>query len=388
MKIDSSNIKKIRILFFKMKSKEDFLVLINLAKFYIYADNAVQFQMNQLNYYAFKNANKNNYHTFIIKKKSGLERIIHAPVQGLKILQGSLSFILQCVFSPNECVMGFVRDKSIVHNAAMHVGSNYVYNIDLKDFFISIDQARFWKCLHLWPFGLKGEKQILANMIASICCATLEVERKNQINGEWEKVTKNVLPQGAPTSPVISNIVCRKLDYLLSALAIDYGLKYSRYADDITFSSDHNVYQNHSIFLKNLNEIIVTQGFWIQESKTRLQKNGSRKEVTGLVINEKVNVKQRYIKELRKWLYYWERYGYIKASNFFSKSYTIQQTDVKNKPPNMNYAIKGKLDYLKMVKGSNNNLYLKLKNRYLKLVNKNNPSIDKELNNPFTIVEE
>jgi hypothetical protein len=79
----------------------------------------------------------------------------------------------------------------------------------------------------------------------------MQVDRKNAV-GEWEKVTRNVLPQGAPTSPVLTNIVCQKLDFLLTGVAKRFGLKYSRYADDITFSSMHNVYQPDSDFLKEL----------------------------------------------------------------------------------------------------------------------------------------
>jgi hypothetical protein len=205
----------------------------------------------------------------------------------------------------------------------------------------------------------------IANIIASLCCTEMEVERKSE-TGEWEKVKRNVLPQGAPTSPVITNIICQKLDYLLTGVAKRFGLKYSRYADDITFSSMHNVYQSGSEFLKELHRIIAEQNFQIKESKTRLQKDGYRKEVTGLLVNEKANVQQRYIKQLRMWLYYWERYGYERASEFFLKQYIADKGHVKiGKPePDMANVIAGKLNYLKMVKGADNELFLKLKDRF------------------------
>jgi hypothetical protein len=203
----------------------------------------------------------------------------------------------------------------------------------------------------------------LANLMACLCCTEMEVERKNQ-NGEWEKVKRNVLPQGAPTSPVITNIVCQRLDHLLTGVAKRFGLKYSRYADDITFSSMHNVYQAESDFLKELHRLIAEQGFHIKESKTRLQKDGYRKEVTGLLVNDKVNVQQRYIKQLRMWLYYWESYGYEKASGFFIQQYFFDKGHVKNGKPDMANVIAGKLDFLKMVKGGDNELYLKLKGRF------------------------
>jgi hypothetical protein len=217
----------------------------------------------------------------------------------------------------------------------------------------------------------------IANIIASLCCTEMEVERKNKL-GEWEKVKRNVLPQGAPTSPVITNLVCQRLDFLLSGVAKRFGLKYSRYADDITFSSMHNVYQPDSDFLTELHRIIAEQNFHIKESKTRLQKDGFRKEVTGLLVNEKANVQQRYIKQLRMWLYYWERYGFERASGFFEQQYIRDKGHVKNSKPDMTNVIEGKLNYLKMVRGEDY-IYLKLTKRFSNLIDysiKENSRID------------
>jgi len=456
MKLEQVHIDQIRTAFEKMQSKEDLLHVLNQAKPLVYGDKAVPFELKQLTWYANPKLGSKRYAEFKIKKKSGTERCIHAPVAGLKSLQKTLSFVLQCVYEPHNAAMGFVRGRSIVDNAKLHVASKYVYNIDLKDFFPSVDQARVWKCLQLKPFNLnkasstgqqymkwadfkeeylkteepvtflKGKGRMfantpygtlyvasnfdlekdkyvllggsslktkdgkslegtlwlvnkipetsrldIANIIASLCCTEMEVERKNEA-GEWEKVKRNVLPQGAPTSPVITNIVCQRLDYLLSAVANRFGLNYSRYADDITFSSMHNVFQLESEFLKELHRIISDQNFHIKESKTRLQKDGYRKEVTGLLVNEKANVQQRYIKQLRMWLYYWERYGYARAYDFFLQKYISEKGHVKKGKPDMVNVIGGKLDYLKMVKGADNELYLKLKGRFdaLTIVNK------------------
>ncbi len=365
MKPEQAHIDQIRAAFEKMESREDLLHVLNVAKPMVYGDKAVPFQLKQLTWYANPKLGRKRYTEFKVKKKSGAERSIHSPVAGLKSIQKTLSFVLQCVYEPHNAAMGFVRDKSIVDNAKLHVGNMYVYNIDLKDFFPSVDQARVWKCFQLTPFNL-ARSGVLANIIASLCCTEMEVERKSE-TGEWEKVKRNVLPQGAPTSPVITNIVCQKLDYLLSGVAKRFGLKYSRYADDITFSSMHNVYQPESKFLKELRRIIAEQNFHIKESKTRLQKDGYRKEVTGLLVNEKANVQQRYIKQLRMWLYYWERYGYERAYTYFLVQYVSDKVKVKKGKPDMASVISGKLDYLKMVKGADNELYLKLKGRFKNL---------------------
>ncbi len=368
MKLEQPHIDQIRTAFEKMQSKEDLLHVLNEAKPLVYGDKAVPFELKQLTWYANPKLGRKRYSEFKINKKSGAERIINAPVKGLKSLQKTLSFVLQCIYEPHHAAMGFVRDRSIVENARLHVGSMYVYNIDLKDFFPSVDQARVWKCLQLKPFNLN--KISIANIISSLCCTEMEVERKTE-TGEWEKVKRNVLPQGAPTSPVITNIVCQKLDYLLSGVAKRFGLKYSRYADDITFSSMHNVYQTESDFLKELHRIIAEQNFHIKESKTRLQKDGYRKEVTGLLVNEKVNVQQRYIKQLRMWLYYWERYGYERAYSYFLTQYISEKGHIKKGKPDMANVIAGKLDYLKMVNGADTELYLKLKSRFDKRITTN-----------------
>ncbi len=488
MKPEQSQIDLIRTAFEKMQTKEQLLHLLNEAKPMVYGKNVVPYELKQLTWHANSKLGGKRYIEFIIKKKSGADRTINAPIKGLKSIQKTLSFIIQCVFEPHNAATGFVRNKSIVDNARLHKGSKYVYNIDLKDFFPSIDQARVWKCLQLKPFNLTEEfnfknedendnfiskilfqgrsivranpfpktreekilnyfiienkikngfynlaldngskliyriqdsdlvifksqsdldyilkiaesksklnsntieqnfdqiieglimdnhlpykqtnRKTIANIISSLCCTEMEVERKNE-SGDWVKVKRNVLPQGAPTSPVITNIICQRLDHILTGVAKRFGLKYSRYADDITFSSMHNVYQPESDFIIELHRIIAEQGFHINQSKTRLQKQGFRQEVTGLVVNDKVNVQKRYIKQLRMWLYYWERYGEKRAYRFFLQQYIADKGHVKNGKPDMANVISGKLDYLKMVKEADNELYLKLKSRFEKLI--------------------
>ena len=175
---------------------------------------------------------------------------------------------------------------------------------------------------------------------------------------------KNVLPQGAPTSPVLTNVVCQRLDYLFTAVAKRFGLKYSRYADDITFSSLHNVFQDKSPFLNEVQRIITNQGFTLKDSKTRLQVDGMRKSVTGLVVNEKVNVPKSYVKQIRMWLYYWERYGYKKAETIFTSNYLKDKGHTKEAAPSLLNVLDGKLNYLKMVKESDDSTYQKLKERF------------------------
>jgi retron-type reverse transcriptase len=448
MKIEKEHIKYIQDEFATMQSRKDFLDLLNYAKPLIYGDNYIPFELKQITYYANPKRSQKAYKEFQIKKKSGGVRTIYAPENGLKTIQKTIALILQCVFEPHEAAKGFVMGKSIVDNAKEHIGQNYVYNLDLKDFFPSIDQARVWACLKLAPFNLFDQKtskefdfkkletgirrfttefdeeifyqlkggtfllvndkkgnykayqkrlkkldkdvfkdaakyittdanlkelekltvhrEKLANMIASLSCTKMQVERKDK-NGSWVKVIRNVLPQGAPTSPVFSNIICQRLDKKLSGVAKRFHLNYTRYADDITFSSMHNVYQENGKFLKELTKVIKGQNFDIKESKTRLQKTGYRQEVTGLIVNDKVNVRKRYVKQVRMWLYYWEKYGYNKAESIFLKDYFIDKGHVKNAKPNFGNVLLGKLEYLKMVKGFENTTCMSLNKRFDRL---------------------
>ena len=167
MKIEQLHIDQIRTAFENMQSKEDLLQLMNEVKPMIYGDKTVLFQLKQLTWYSNPKLATKRYTSFTIKKKSGAERTIHAPVKGLKAIQKTLSFILQCVYEPHKAATGFVRDKSIVDNAKEHIGSKYVYNIDLKDFFPSIDQARVWKCLQLQPFNLNNQDTEIEEKVIS-----------------------------------------------------------------------------------------------------------------------------------------------------------------------------------------------------------------------------
>ncbi len=398
---------QVQTAFDTMQSKSDFLVLLNIAKQIMYGNKTVPFSEKQLNYFITKDSRvlkskvdfqidlagaetiikenvvvekkntnrKDCYVPFIIKKKSGQDRTIHAPVKGLKEFQKALNIILKCIHEPHTAATGFVTGKSIVDNAIKHIGQTYVYNIDLKDFFPSVDRSRIWGRLLVEPFNLGTtiERKNIANFIATLCCTPMEVERFKE--GQWISVTTSVLPQGAPTSPTLTNIICEKLDKRLSGVAKRFGLNYSRYADDITFSSKHNTYEvsplkvekifaSGSTFDCEVRKIITEQNFHIKESKVRLQKRGYRQEVTGLVVNDKINVTRRYVKQLRQWLYLWERYGYDKAYTIFLNIYLADKGHVKSEKPNMAMVIEGKLLYLKMVKGADDGTYLKLKERF------------------------
>lgn len=337
----------------KMKNIKDLRLLLNKVKRDALGDKSHPFHLKQITYYCNpKRENVVRYTNFSIPKKSGGERIISAPVAGLKSILYSLNTILQSIYEPSKYAMGFVAGRSVVDNARAHLGQNYVYNIDLQDFFPSIDKSRIWKRLTLPPFSFASE---LADVIAGLC--TMRIEDGENI--------RYVLPQGAPTSPILTNIICEKLDRKLGGLAKRFGLHYTRYADDITFSSMHYVYSADGEFIGELGRIIADNNFAINDKKTRLQKLGQCQEVTGLILSDKVNVTKRYTKELRTMLHIWERYGFIALrESYMRHRCSSPKHRQRCNEPSIEAIIVGKLQYLKMVKGESDSVYTKLLARF------------------------
>ena len=334
----------------QIASKEDLLDLLNRMKMDEMAESGMAdsfypFTMKHINYYCNPNNVFHRFKQFSIKKKSGGTRQITAPRnQSFRLMLQYVNEIFKSLYVPSAYAMGFTEGRSVVTNANIHRGQNYVFNIDLKDFFPSIEQARVWKRLQLEPLCLQ---QPAANLLAGLCAMKVSSE---------DGAVKFVLPQGAPTSPILTNMICDKLDRRLAGLAKRFGLHYSRYADDITFSSMHNVYQEHGAFRKELERIITDQGFKMNTDKTRLQKHGSRQEVTGIIVSDKLNVTQKYVRDIRNILYIWDRYGYATAFNKFFPKYKAEKGHVKKGNPDMANVLDGKLMYLKMVKGEDDSV--------------------------------
>ena len=340
-----------------VKSKGEFLDLINLCKDLVYNDltplriflgvrNDISkkkfndFTMKQLNYYILSSKKVNQYKSFSVSKKNGGLRTIEAPIKGLKFMQQCINILLQLSFEPNAAANGFVQNRSVITNAKRHVGKTYVYNTDLSNFFPSIKFRRVKSVLMLDPINLNDE---IAFIVANVCCK----------DGQ--------LPQGAPTSPVLSNVICNRLDKKLVRLARKYKSSYTRYADDITFSSMEYCFDKK--FEMELNTLIKGEHFFVNPIKVRLQKRGYRQEVTGLIVNEKVNLRKSYVKEIRLWLHIWEKYDYFSALTAFQKNYLkyLKGTSFIN-------VLQGKLEYMKMVRGHEDLLYKKYASQFERLL--------------------
>lgn len=238
------------------------------------------------------------YSAFEIPKRGGGTRTIKAPDDKLKLLQQKLSVLLQDCLGEIEAgrkredniVHGFKRKRSILTNAKQHRNRRWVLNLDLEHFFPSINFGRvrgFF--IRDRNFALQPD---VATVLAQIAC------------------DGNALPQGSPCSPIISNLVSHILDVHIVRLTAEVGCTYSRYADDLTFSTnkkefppdiavpsciDPHIWQPGA----KLEEIINHSGFNINASKTRMQYRDSRQDVTGLVVNEKINVRKEYRHNVR-----------------------------------------------------------------------------------------
>lgn len=363
----------------QMSTREDLLALLNRIKkdevreLGFDADKFYPFTMKQLLYYCNPNHAFHRYRQFKIKKKSGGFRQITAPRnQSFMMLLQSINEIMKAMYIPSGHAMGFTEKRSVVTNATVHKSQNYVFNIDLKDFFPSVEQGRVMKRLTLAPFNFSPQ---IALLISGIC--SMRVKREQPIETKKHDLDKRfmyVLPQGAPTSPIITNMICDTLDRRLAGLAKRFGLHYTRYADDITFSSMHYVYSENGEFRKELVRIIKSQNFTINETKTRLQKHGSRQEVTGIIVSDKLNVTRKYVREIRSLLYIWEKYGYTAALSRFYPKYKAEKGHIKKGNPDLTNVLEGKLLYLKMVKSDADSVYSKLYTKFQELVARDSES--------------
>ena len=301
----------------------------------------------QIMRFASANARKSAYVDFTIPKESGGQRKISAPVKPLKAIQTALNIVLQSIFVPDEHATGFVLEKSVKDNAMIHVGQTCIFNTDLENFFPSITKLMVRRALHR-ELGDRLQSNEVINIICKICTVP-------------DSSGIEVLPQGAPTSPVLSNIVLKSLDKDMSKLAERMECKYSRYADDITFSHSKSIRRMSPFWQSRIYNIIAKYGLKVNEKKTRTFVPGTRREVTGVVVSDKINVPRSYIKQLRVLLHLWEKYGYAQAQIIFTRDF------YKGIEKSLVNVIDGKINYLEMIKGKEDSTYRKFKSRFKRL---------------------
>lgn len=306
------------------------------------------------------------YTSFEISKRNGKSRLIEAPSFGLKSLQQRFNDVLGVVYTPHLCAHGFVTGRSILSNAELHVSKKNVLNVDLMDFFPSINFGRVRGLFLSKPYSFNNE---VASTLAQIV------------------TYRGHLPQGAPTSPTISNMISKKLDRELLNYLTSKRCHYTRYADDITISTNQKRMPKevissdrgqNIILAETFVDIIQKNGFTVNNKKTKLSYRNTRQEVAGIVTNEKINVKREYYTELRSILYNCQKNGiYNEACKYIEKyNYRIMKK-IKNNITDevlvtswFEQVVRGKLNYLRMIKTQSNPSFTRLASEYNKLVGK------------------
>jgi RNA-directed DNA polymerase len=267
---------------------------------------AMGITVNELRFLSFsrKTSEVSHYVRFKLKKKTGGERTISAPMPRLKqAQQWVLENLLEKV-ELHDAAHGFRKARSIVSNALPHVGAEVIINLDLKDFFPSIAYKRV-KGL----FRSMGYSEAAATIFGLLC--TESETQEVSLDGKSYFVASGGrhLPQGAPSSPAITNLLCRRLDRRLQKMAEELGFAYTRYADDLTFSASGEALKNICNVLRRTESIVTHEGFAVHPDKTRVLRKSRQQEVTGVVVNQKPNVSRPELKRFRAALFQIEKDG-------------------------------------------------------------------------------
>ncbi|MGP9544938.1 reverse transcriptase family protein [Psychrobacter sp. AOP7-B1-25] len=242
-----------------------------------------------------------SYSHFTIVKRNGTARQIWSPIPRLKFVQRWILHNILNNLTTHGAAHGFVRGKSIVTNAAVHSNSELLIKLDVKDFFPSVSWRRV-----KGVFRHAGYPEQISTLLSLLCTESPRQVVQQDGKTYYVALGDRALPQGAPTSPALTNIVCLNLDRRLTGLADKIGLRYSRYADDLTFSvpaiadtktkskaktsttkkqadTQHNKLIGQ--LLGSVHKILREEGFALNNDKTRVIRKGNQHNVTGMVVN-------------------------------------------------------------------------------------------------------
>jgi len=270
---------------------------------------AMGISVGTLRFLAFsrKTSTVSHYVRFRIPKKTGGERVISAPMKRLKRAQHWVQSEILCKAEPtvHAAAHGFRSGRSIVSNALPHVGRDVIVNVDLKDFFPTVGYRRVKGLFRSLGYGEEA-----ATIFALLCTEPGAVEEV-VLDGKPYHIAlaERHLPQGAPTSPAITNVLCRRLDRRLCKMAEELGFTYTRYADDLTFSASGAAAEKAGEVLSRLRRIVRHEGFTVHPEKTRVLRRGRRQEVTGVVVNARPNVDRETLRRFRATLFQIEKDG-------------------------------------------------------------------------------
>ena len=309
------------------------------------------------------------YRHFELEKRNGEARRILAPRADLKDVQRRIATLLETRFQPSAAAHGFISGRNIITNARPHVGKQCILTIDLKDFFESIKVPTISYFLSRSPFNAQPLTTHFVTQFA--CCRPLH---RPSFTG--------FLPQGSPSSPILSNIVATRLDLKLIEFARSNNMYYTRYVDDLTFSTNRK-----HISTGEIAQIVhlIERGlspFKVNPAKIRIARKGARHTVTGLTVNEHVNISRRYLKNLRAELYQLEntpndsvfhlalksslseRTNSNQATYYLSETGETIENFIANTELKYLQQIEGKIEFVRQVLGEESGYYLSLRKRF------------------------
>ncbi len=244
-----------------------------------------------------------HYQYFSLKKKTGGLREISAPMPRIKRVQYRILDALLQKVPVHDAAHGFVHGKSVLSNAQPHTGKAVVINLDVKDFFPSVGWRRVKGI-----FQQLGYSEQVATLL-SMLCTELPVSPVD-IDGQRWLVARadRRLPQGAPTSPALTNLLCFGMDQRLQKLAQRLGFQYSRYADDLTFSAADPKAPVGKL-LWRVQQLMAAEGFTLHPEKQRVMRAHQRQEVTGIVVNQHPALNRETLHRFRALLNKLEKHG-------------------------------------------------------------------------------
>lgn len=224
-----------------------------------------------------------HYRHFRIAKRDGRSRMITAPKRHLKTAQRAALKLIWATLPTHDAAHGFRPGRSIATNAAPHAGASVVVKLDIREFFPSVRARRVAGWLRVKAGAPADVAEVLARLATE---PPRKAKRRNRRIVVFVATGPRALPQGAPSSPAITNVLCRRMDRRLAKLARRHGLRFTRYADDLTFSWHGAAHAAPVDALVRLASAIVqAEGFRVNARKTRIVRAGSRQSVTGLVVN-------------------------------------------------------------------------------------------------------
>jgi RNA-directed DNA polymerase len=243
-----------------------------------------------------------HYHRYGIPKKTGGIRNISAPKRSLALAQKWVLDQILDKLTTEPPAHGFIKDRNVVTNATPHIGKKLVVNLDLKDFFPTVTFRRVQGLFHKL-----GYSDHVSTVLALLCTEPPRVATELDGKVFYVALAQRVLPQGACTSPAITNALCRRLDRRLGGLARRYHATYTRYADDLTFSLDDE--KGLSALLSRVRAVVKDEGFIEHEDKTHVMRRSGRQEVTGVVVNAKASLPREERRQLRAMLFNAAKHG-------------------------------------------------------------------------------